>query len=163
MKTVFLFLDFDGVLIHEKEIVENKNDGFAPSTMELLKDFVEQREKEDIQIVISSSLRLGESLEAIKGKFEPFGLADKVVGMTPFKGYGSARGDEIRAFLEETDIPYMDFIIFDDNHDMGDYINRLVQTEGEIGLSERDIARAERLIDALHRLHESKEYIGGYK
>lgn len=162
-EVIFLFLDFDGVLIHEKEMVENQNHGFAPSTMQLLREFVENREKEEIKIVISSSLRLGESLDSLKKQFEPFGLADKVVGMTPFGGFGCIRGDEIRTFLNETDIPYKDFIIFDDNDDMGDYLNRLIETDAGIGITETDIVYANRLIKSLHGLHEMRSYVGGYK
>lgn len=162
--TYLIFLDFDGVLIHEKEMIENNNHGFSPSSVNLLKKLVESEERlVNYKIIISSSLRIGRTLNELKEMFEPFGLKDYIIGYTADLGFNIKRGFEIEDFLNKTEIEYRDFIILDDEDDMHNYINRLIQTDVRIGLTENDIKELEDKVRRIERMHNSRNFVGSYK
>lgn len=161
--TYLIFLDFDGVLIYEKEMIENKNHGLAPSAVKLLKELVEDEDRlVDYKIIISSTLRIGRTLKELKEMFEPFGLQDYIIGQTPDLGFNIKRGFEIEGFLNQTTIEYRDFVIIDDEDDMHNYINRLVQTDVRNGLDELDIEELKDKVKRIERMHNSNNFIGGY-
>lgn len=161
--TYLIFLDFDGVLIYEKEMIENNNHGFAPFSVNLLKNLIEDEERlVNYKIVISSSLRIGRTLKELKEMFEPFGLQDYIVGKTPDLGFRIKRGFEIEAYLNETDIEYRDFVILDDEDDMHNYINRLIQTNAQNGLDEFDIDELKDKVRRIERMHNTNNFSGGY-
>jgi hypothetical protein len=69
------------------------------------------------------------------GRIEHPAPEEVVVGMTPVMS-GKDRGDEIQAWLDETDLTVDNFVILDDDSDMAHLreTHHFVQTQGEVGL-----------------------------
>jgi len=135
--TKIIFLDFDGVIVTPK----TKFQHFDRDCMEHLKSIIKET---DAFIVISSSWKIGNTFRALRAMFEPFGLFDKVIGMTPNKVVEWGRGNEIDEWLmnpkmsSELDMALENlerFIILDDDSDMEPHMDKLVQTEWDVGLT----------------------------
>ena len=141
-----LFLDIDGVLNSEQSAiyynrlnVENGgfNDFSCPIARSNLHSILE--ELPDLKIVVSSTWRLGETLESMRGVLAQLALIkpDRVIGMTPSLRGGKVRGDEIQAWLDAN--PGVErFVIVDDDSDMAHLMNSLVQTSWRHGLMRKD-------------------------
>jgi hypothetical protein len=107
MKTIYLFLDFDGVLqvfFPSDDYTDEENDYFA-FAKNVEKVIVEYEDKLDIKIVLSTSWRYSHTLDRLKA-YLPKGLADKVIGVTPMEDdkkprYTFPREDECRQFMVE--------------------------------------------------------------
>jgi len=93
----------------------------------------------DLKIVISSTWRIGKSLGWLQDHFENegFSYATSMIDVTPDLQYSSTRGAEICVWLNEHP-EVTEFVILDDDSDMGDLISRLVKTESRIGLTEKN-------------------------
>ena len=90
-------------------------------------------EKFDYSIVVSSTWRIGENFDYAKCLYNS-GLRSgiKVIGATP-RLYGE-RGEEISKWLSENpDVE--NYLIFDDDTDMGEHINRLVKCNSVVGFT----------------------------
>lgn len=166
MKVVFL--DFDGVInSHQSaEFWHNKRDQekwenemyaswqgtlreyiaqeFCPIAMSNVEELI--RRVPDLKIVVSSTWRLGETVESLKKIVYPSKLiADAIVDVTP-RFIGNQRGDEIQDWL--TRHPAVTkFIIIDDNTDMGDLLYRLVKTNSQNGFMYTDMLIAKKMLD----------------
>jgi hypothetical protein len=144
--SAIIFLDFDGVLVNRESL--RKASGIHanghPSCVAALNRIIERT---GAKIVISSSWRsLG--FDFCVERLKAWGVKGEVIGETPdylvdSNGLwrGSARGDEIAAWIREHDFTGR-FIIIDDDSDMCDLAHRLIKTEFEEGLCERHIERA---------------------
>jgi hypothetical protein len=153
-----LFLDVDGVLNHAGCMPLCKARMFDPACCDLIRQVVAET---DCSIVVSSTWRLGETLESLKAKLFTCGLAvtDRIIGMTPdlvtprIKGpdgepliYERVRGHEIGAWLD--DHPEVTrYVIVDDDSDMAEHLPRLVRTTWKAGLEK---AHARRIIRMLN-------------
>lgn len=93
-------------------------------------------------IIISSVWRL-HGLEAVEQSLRNSGLLDeiKIVGATPRLHTIGIRGDEIRLYLSEHP-EVKNFVIIDDDSDMGEFVNKLVQTNVHVGFTYNDYLKA---------------------
>jgi hypothetical protein len=156
----YIFLDIDGVLwtvgwsvyarrvtgfghIPTEERYRKEYEEWDPIATSNLQWVIEQGEKqgETVRIVISSTWRIGRSLEKLKEIAQKSGLnPDAIVGVTPsFRGreYSTERGHEIQAWLDENKVLPQDIVIVDDDSDMAHLMDRLVKTDSYDGLGFR--------------------------
>lgn len=151
-----VFLDFDGVL--------NANGGAEPYPLPApLPSDVEARDAGDIdpakvawlnelvvranaKVVVSSTWRNRLSVAQLRALLAYRGFVGELIDGTPTlwrdaDGRRLVRGDEIAQWLRAA--PTVDrFVILDDDEDMGSFLPRLVRTDAERGLGEREIAQA---------------------
>lgn len=163
-----LFLDFDGVLNSHQSahFWHNKRDQskwenemytawqgfpkeylaqeFCPIAMSNVEELV--RRVPDLKIVVSSSWRLGETVESLKKILYPSKLiADAIIDVTPRFG-GEARGHEIHDWLTKH-VEVTKFVIVDDDEDMVHLSNRLVRTDNYHGFTFRDMIKAQEMLE----------------
>jgi hypothetical protein len=148
-----LFLDFDGVLnssqFNKAMIMwgHRTRGGRIKEFCEIAASNLNQilTDVPDVQIVVSSSWRIGETLEGLRNILEMQAMVprERVIGMTPSHYLGEVnaaqggtdRGLEIQQWLN--DHPYdgeTRFVILDDNSDMAHLMDNLVQTDWDHGL-----------------------------
>ena len=137
---LILFVDIDGVLNSEKWYTERFDKDlqsyplceFDPLCVEQLNILIQ---KTNAKLVISSTWRLGRTIDELKNLFEKVGIKGEIIGVTPHltfnDGYGVSRGNEIkrwidlnvvrewnRLFGEDRDINMESYVIIDDDADM---------------------------------------------
>ena len=140
-----IFLDIDGVLNSEKWYKERFDkklypnlEGyplceFDPLTIEQLNLLTD---KTNAKIVISSTWRMGRTIDELKKLFEEVGIKGEIIGITPHltfsDGHRVDRGNEIKRWIDlncirwwdkmlsqkEKDITLESYVILDDDHDM---------------------------------------------
>lgn len=89
------------------------------------------------KIVIDSTKRKDEEEKSrIIRELKKYELGNRLMGFTPC--LGTTRGEEIQAFLDSLE-EKPNFIIIDDNSDMGKLQKFLILTDAKIGLSEKDV------------------------
>ncbi|MCM1224199.1 MAG: HAD domain-containing protein, partial [Lachnospiraceae bacterium] len=136
-----IFLDIDGVLNYE-----NSESKVEDEKVKLLKNIVDRTGAE---IVLSSDWRYwledpDEDIKLLLSVLEKYGL--KMFSSTPITKHGY-RGAEIYQWLNEWQGEAVDrFVILDDNEDMKTYIDKLVQTDYECGLSYGNVEKAVKLL-----------------
>lgn len=124
-----IFLDIDGVLNSEKWMVERfQTEGkhrnnyplceFDPQAINLLNKILVET---DSKIVISSTWRLGRTIEELSTLFETLDIQGEIIDITPCflneRKYGKTiRGDEIKHWLENNEVE--SYVIIDDDNDM---------------------------------------------
>lgn len=145
-KNIIVFLDIDGVLNHEDYLKYSDNTDMSnmldPKAINLINDLLQATKA---KIVISSSWRLGHSLNEIQNLFQKVGFhyPERIIGATidlPNK----PRGDEIALWLAQ--VPIDAFVIFDDDEDMSSVQENLIQTQFVDGLQKIHIDLAKKLI-----------------
>ena len=159
-----LFLDFDGVLnSHDwfkrrltwvswvpdgtRELRENRD--ICPDNMVQLNKLVEATGAE---VVVSSTWRIGRTLEELRDILQRNGFQGTVIGMTPKlsdkregnRYVATQRGDEIQAWMDancqQQDIA---FVILDDDSDMVHLKGHLVKTSMfQVGLCAHHVSEA---------------------
>jgi hypothetical protein len=87
-------------------------------------------------VVVSSTWRYGKTVAELQAMLEAQGFAGRVVDVTPTGAPGSARGDEIAAWLAEHEVT--GFVIIDDHGDLGELGTHLVLTRPAHGLTPAD-------------------------
>lgn len=139
-----IFLDFDGVIVTQS----SRFNSFDPECMKHLKFIID---KTNAFIVISSTWRKFDSLIKLKQMFEPFGLFNRVIDITPVHNDNDwGRGKEIEAWLN---LPHPlswninGFVIIDDDTDMEPFMDHLVQTDSHVGLQEKDIEKCVKILN----------------
>lgn len=140
-----IFLDIDGVLNSEKWYKERFDkklypnlEGyplceFDPLTIEQLNLLTD---KTNAKIVISSTWRMGRTIDELKKLFEEVGIKGEIIGITPHltfsDGHGVDRGNEIKRWIDlncirwwdkifdekEKNITLESYVILDDDPDM---------------------------------------------
>lgn len=136
-----MFLDFDGVLnSHQSFNFWNHNrdqkkweDSMYASWTGSLKEYLGQefcpialnnvedliRKVPDLKIVVSSSWRIGETVDTLKAILAPAKLVSKaIIDVTP-RFSGKPRGEEIQYWLDKHP-EVTDYVIVDDDSDMLD-------------------------------------------
>lgn len=144
-----VFLDIDGVLVNKKSwyVRSGRQATADPPCVEVLNKITDAA---DAVIVVSSSWRIGQTLEQIRKILKGWGVKAKCVGLTPVLNakasmsiyLATTRGMEILAYLEKHRGTIKDFVILDDESDMHPYLHKLVKTEFDFGLTEAHIALA---------------------
>lgn len=135
-----IFLDIDGVLMGTDGVAEAPD----PARVARLNGLAERT---GAQLVVSSTWR-SQGLEALTALLREWGVTAPVAGMTDDLGWldfttpiGLHRGDEIGQWLDEHP-GVEDFVILDDDDDMGGLLPFLVQV-GADGLTDDLAAAAE--------------------
>ena len=125
-----IMLDIDGVLC----LLEN-NDArsFSSRCVDQLNRIL--RECPDVKLVISSTWRLLYPLHQLQDQFVDQGLSypERIIGHTPLLD-SRVRGEEIAQWLAGHP-EVTDFVIIDDDSDMGKLLDRLFQTNFKNGLT----------------------------
>lgn len=160
-----LFLDFDGVLNsyasahfwhnnRDQDKWENEMYRDWPGT---LKEYIAQefcpislsnleelmRRVPDLKIVVSSTWRLGETVESLKKILYPAKLAaGSIIDITP-RFQGEERGHEIQDWLNRHP-EVTKFVILDDDADMVHLMPHLVQTDSRNGFTFTDMLVVEK-------------------
>lgn len=102
---------------------------------------------EDVRIVISSTWRNGRSVEWFNKYFKSFKIftEDKVIGKTP--SLNKQRGYEIEDWLSKCDLPIENFVILDDDSDMGPYLDteHFIEIDGKVGFDYRQFEKVDKL------------------
>lgn len=150
-----IFLDIDGVLVNRKSLMLAKDkesfneiawwsNQIDPYAMGLLNKVIEET---GALVVVSSTWRIGKNRTRLQEILKDAGFEGKVLGMTPRlspeKGCASPeRGKEIAEWLRTSPRPIDNFVILDDDSDMGALMHKLVKTTFEIGLMESHMKKA---------------------
>lgn len=131
-----MFLDIDGVLncqlLYEeqkgKAKMESKDDYYASQICKKRIDWLNKLcEEENIQVVISSTWRLGRTVEELQQLFSLVGATFKIIDKTPnLRGEGCLRGNEIYKWIQDNSeklfgikyYEYKSYVIVDDDSDM---------------------------------------------
>lgn len=156
-----IFLDFDGVLnseqfiraLYRKEGPQGLIREFCPIATSNLMTIL--TEVPDAQIVVSSSWRLGTSLEELQQiLFEHAGVPKgRVIGKTPVDIKYGPRGFEIQAWLDKHP-EVTKFVIIDDDGDMQHLLPFLVQTNTRRGLMIDESDAAVRMLEPTSTCNE---------
>ncbi|MFA5187140.1 MAG: HAD domain-containing protein [Patescibacteria group bacterium] len=168
----YIFLDVDGVLNDEEFMVDSRIEYRAykegcgepshvdfycsmlnPEKIALLKQIVDASGAE---IILSSSWRCtnpeAAPMVALREMLGEQGMSIKDI--TPHGCGLCVRGNEIRSWLQKNvpyDTPY-GYVILDDDSDMLYWQrNNFVHTDGRIGLTERDVAKAIKILNKRER------------
>lgn len=142
-----IFLDVDGVLNSINKLIEtykqtNKPHSgysypFDESCLENLELLVRTTNS---KIVITSTWRKNtEGRNTLINALKKYGLDKEVVGYTPIMG--EIRGIEIKKFLSTLNYK-PNFIILDDDTDMGDLLTHLIKINKQVGLTSKDVEEA---------------------
>lgn len=145
-----IFLDIDGVLnnsLHPVQSAYHVGLEFDPNCIDYLKEIIR---KTDSSLVISSTWRIGRTVESLNNDvLQYYGLDTYVVGFTPVF-HEQIRGNEIKHFLDNTNLEFNNFIIIDDDNDMGELLPRLVRTNARRGLDKFTKSKAIKLMMSSH-------------
>ena len=151
-----IMLDIDGVLnyFNDADLVEeNKQRSkyleeymYTYMNKDLVKKFTDfVNSYPDIRIVISSSWRgLYPDLKTMVDDFEDMGLPkDRIIDRTP--RLNIQRGGEILSWIRQNSFNG-EYCILDDCADMFPIMEKLIQTDGEIGLTEDILERIKKML-----------------
>lgn len=140
-----IFLDIDGVLNTERYCKIQIERGMAsyydaefnfdPICMRCLKEVID---KTGAKIVLSSSWRENPNDEyfyQFKLNLKVYDLLDSFIDVTPI--FSNSRGEEIESWLTKNEVKYGDieYIIIDDEDNMGDLKDRLVKCNPYFGFN----------------------------
>jgi hypothetical protein len=123
------------------------HDSFCPIAMSNLRWLI--GEVSDVKIVLSSAWRLGgeETWKTIHNNVSQVGIPkDIFIGTTPVLSSG-VRGKEIQLWLEHNGETESDFVILDDDSDMGALSKHLVLVNNYHGLMYEDVMRAKNVLN----------------
>jgi hypothetical protein len=104
--------------------------------------------KTDAVLVVSSSWRLGTSIEELRATLESWGVVGTVIDKTPVL-HDQNRGAEIAKWLADFDTYFESidsFVILDDDSDMGELLPYLIKTNGRYGMNLDDANKAMRML-----------------
>lgn len=141
-----IFLDIDGVLNTADSMYMDRfipcedidgqivPDHLSYRSVRILNDIIKET---GAKVVISSTWRLGRSVEWLQKLLDRYGFEGEVIGRTG-KLWDECRGAEIQQWLDvKTDYDIESFIIIDDDSDMAHLLGHLVHTEIMLGLYEK--------------------------
>jgi hypothetical protein len=133
-----IFLDFDGVVnaFSEPESVRCLSKRCVANLNTLL-------ERSGASVVVTSTWRIRHPLADLRQILVNSGLRfpERIVGITPRGEMGQVRGHEIGQWLK--DHPEVkQFVILDDDSDMGPFLHRLVRSDSDAGLTDLDVEKA---------------------
>lgn len=152
-----IFLDFDGVLNSEVFFKASGN-RYLPETLDraAVTRLNAMIARTGAKVVVSSTWRLGYSLEQLRDILGRHGFAGEVIGVTPeIRGVDedgisvtrpSARGLEIQRWIDDQPAPPETLVILDDEADMEHLGNRLIRTQFDTGLRDDHVETAVALL-----------------
>lgn len=146
-----IFLDVDGVLIHEPLVhklpipvpVPGAWETPDPECIKVLNQIVEQS---GARIVVSSCWRIGRTLEELQELLNKWGVVGEVIGRTGQSLY--SRGHEIAEWMlkNKSDNICVPIVIIDDDTDMHGVTQYLVKTDFRIGLLPKHVSQAMKVL-----------------
>jgi hypothetical protein len=146
-----IFLDIDGVMNcakYAKYLYRSGHPGlrmrrFPPTAIRALNWLLED---ESIKIVISSTWRKYWDIEDLRKHFEKQGAStsNRIIGYTPVF-YNKPRGDEIEAWINSHSVS--NFVILDDDSDMGNVKSNFVKTSNRYGLTMKHARKAKEILN----------------
>ena len=151
-----IFLDVDGVLNNE-EVFRNRPSKYTDPGIifddECVKRLNRIIKETDAKLVLSSTWRLYKGHRDALYDVNYSGIKGEFIGETPDLIYDisreTCRGMEIEEWLNNHwDGGTCRFIILDDDNDMDPYMNHLIQTRFEVGLTDEIVEKA---INALNK------------
>lgn len=149
----FLFLDFDGVLNHEKfydeqnKLSESDKKGFPYNQFdpECIKRVNRIIDETSCNLVISSSWRFDKNLYTI---IKRIGIKLRYYEMTPY-ALNRMRGEEIKMYLESKNINDYKYCIIDDDKDFYKFQKPFfVHTNSFVGLTDEDTEKAIKILNS---------------
>lgn len=149
-----ILLDLDGVLINPFPAWkpdEADEDGYAqfnPDCTANLRKLLNACP--ELSIVISSSRRVGKSLEELEAIFAFRGIANKIIGKTPEpEGEYLSRATEVIRYIEEQVLRH--FLIIDDDRSLQQfpeaYARQLILTEYRSGFDTACLEKAIKIVE----------------
>lgn len=152
-----IFLDIDGVLNNEvdgdnhKELVSDYGH-YSERCVRLLNELTSST---GVKIVLSSTWRLGRTLEQIKLMFTEMGIRAECIGLTDDYNNGyTFRGNEILKWIKDPEDlvgfyhKYRSYVILDDDSDMLLWQkNNYVNCDPYTGITYRTVARAKAILN----------------
>ena len=162
MNTKLIFLDFDGVLNSQLWYIETKGkrelDDLDTSAIERLNNLIKRT---DAKVVVTSTWRLGRTIEELQATLDRNGFKGEVVGKTRDLRIGEhgdciLRGNEILCFMKENPTllgcyypDYRHYVIFDDDSDMLYWQrNNYIHCDPYCGLTPNNVYHAERILNS---------------
>jgi len=132
-----IFLDIDGVLNSYDGLIKRGGQGIMDIYYEHETILAWVLRHTQAKIVISSTWRVTHSMEKLKAAFHISSIPDSIIGATPIcRGENLMRGQEIeRFFLGIHSTRTENFVIIDDDNDMPPYMDKLVLTDNDRGLT----------------------------
>lgn len=139
-----IFLDFDGVVNRFDE-----PESFRKLSLSCVENLNQLVELSGASIIITSAWRghiplISDLAQVLVNA--GFKFPKKVIGKTPRSFL--RRGTEIEKWLKDTKYKIESFVILDDDSDMEPFLNRLVQTDFNVGLTIYDVEKA---VDILNK------------
>ena len=162
-----IFLDIDGVLNNDTDdIIYLDNGGFySPNLVLKLNKILSET---GAKIVLSSTWRLGLSLQQAQDLLVSIGVSGEVIGITDsiWDNY-VFRGNEIFKWIKDNEnlvgkyYEYEDYVILDDDSDMLYWQrNNFVQTHGLKGLTDSNVMECIAILNgARSSMHDVNEYV----
>lgn len=146
--TKLIFLDIDGVMNSgfSKRSDKHFSLAFDDNAVTNLKYILKHTEA---KIVVSSTWRLGETVESLKKDlFSHYELDNYIVGVTPYF-QETIRGLEIESYTANcTKEEITNIVILDDDSDMGSLLKYHVKTNAIYGLTLEDANRAIQILNS---------------
>jgi hypothetical protein len=147
-----IFLDFDGVVVtrrgpRSKAEADRGRLLPDPALVALLNQIVAAT---DARVVVSSTWRLGRTVEDLQGLLDDAGFVGRVIDVTPWgvDGRHVERGYEIHDWLSRH--PEVDsFVVLDDDSDLGPLTSgrwRVVRGGFDRGMDGTDVVEAVRIL-----------------
>lgn len=142
-----IFLDVDGVLNSRNKLITIYNQTHKPhsgysypfdeSCLENLERLVEATNS---KLVITSTWRKDEEgRNTLMKALKDYKLDERIVGYTPV--LETRREIEIKEFLSKLNST-PNFVILDDDTDMGELLPHLIKTDGQVGLTSKNVEEA---------------------
>ena len=140
-----IFLDIDGVLNNPKTWgLRPHHKAFSKKCVDFFNDIILAT---NADIVITSTWRNLFKFDDLIEILRSAGVAGNIIDKTPsIRFHGAERGDEIARWLdrtsEEVGFKIKEFVILDDDTDMGHLFNYLVRCNPETGITEKEVKKA---------------------
>ena len=143
-----IFLDIDGVMNSYSSALSDKHESLAFDSI-AVKNLKHIINGTGAKIVVSSTWRIGETVESLKTRiFCHYGLDEYVIGITPYY-IETIRGIEISDYMfSNEDMGVESFVILDDDTDMGHLKSYHVHVNRVYGLSKDDSEKAIEILNS---------------
>ena len=161
--TKIIFLDFDGVLNSQLYFVRRHAEKLAghdlgvagdldPVAVGFLNNLIEGT---GAKVVVSSTWRIGMTIEDLQELLEKVGFKGEVIGITPdLRSDYCLRGNEILEWIKANESlvgdysNYKNYLILDDDNDMLYWQkDNFVKIDNKVGLTENDIKRCVEILN----------------
>jgi hypothetical protein len=149
-----IFLDIDGVINSMSGLYMRGGQSVMDLYVEHIQVLKWILDKTDARIVISSTWRIGMTVEELKRMFYNYGLPSRyIIDKTP-RFTGEQRGFEIKHWLDNCDVDVESFVVLDDDNDMDVVRDNFVQTKHDYGLTYVEGHKAVEMLNGKEKANE---------